>query len=328
MKKISFFILGILLSFQLFSQTTITYSNNAYQVGESFICSDADTTGVQPGEAGEDVNWNFSSISPTTAYQISVIEPAESGDYYEAFPNSNICLHKTDIDGEIYYFYQTFTDSLHYQGHASSFVTGQYLNPEKQFNYPFSYQANFSDSLYAELADHYKWGQSIVTADAYGTITTPAGVFNNVLRIKTEQHTLDTLYFMGSPLIHYEYFITKYQWFSPDFHYPIMTIYWYNELTTGDIGKGVYYLNETPTTITSTENNNFNIYPNPSTGTFTITNYELQIMNIEITDITGKLIYKSELVIPNSQFVINKKGIYFININTENKIYTKKIIIQ
>ena len=72
----------------------------------------------------------------------------------------------------------------------------------------------------------------------------------------------------------------------------------------------------------------FNIYPNPSNGTFSITNYESQITSIEINDITGKIIHKSEFVIPNSQFVINKKGIYFIKIKTETGIYTKIIIIQ
>ncbi len=82
------------------------------------------------------------------------------------------------------------------------------------------------------------------------------------------------------------------------------------------------------TDIQDIQNNNINIYPNPSNGTFTITNYELQITNIEIIDITGKTIYNQQFVIRNSQFVINKAGIYFIKINTETGIYTEKLIIQ
>ena len=70
------------------------------------------------------------------------------------------------------------------------------------------------------------------------------------------------------------------------------------------------------------------IYPNPSNGTFTIMNNELQITNIEIIDITGKVVYKSGFVVLNSQFVINEKGIYFIKIHTENQIFTEKIIVQ
>lgn len=70
------------------------------------------------------------------------------------------------------------------------------------------------------------------------------------------------------------------------------------------------------------------IYPNPSNGRFTITNYESQITNIQIIDITGKIIHKSEFVISNQQFSIPKKGIYIIKIKTENKILTQKLIIN
>ena len=74
--------------------------------------------------------------------------------------------------------------------------------------------------------------------------------------------------------------------------------------------------------------NSISIHPNPSKGTFSISNYGLQITRIEITDITGEIVHKSEFVIRNPQFVINKKGIYFIKIQTDNQLFTKKIIIQ
>jgi len=92
-----------------------------------------------------------------------------------------------------------------------------------------------------------------------------------------------------------------------------------------DIGA---YENQLVTSVGNIENNQISIYPNPSKGRFTIMNNELQITNIRITDITGKVIHKSESIIPNSQFVINEKGIYFISIKTETGIYTEKIIIQ
>ena len=80
---------------------------------------------------------------------------------------------------------------------------------------------------------------------------------------------------------------------------------------------------------------NFTIYPNPSNGIFTI-NYDAtrsyRRLQVKITDITGKIIYKEQFTIHNSQFTINltnqPAGIYFLNIQTETDIYTKKIIIQ
>ncbi len=77
--------------------------------------------------------------------------------------------------------------------------------------------------------------------------------------------------------------------------------------------------------------NQISIYPNPSNGIFTIQNFtNSQIQNLIITDITGKII--KQFTIYNSQFTINisnqPAGIYFLKINSNDGIYTEKIIIQ
>ena len=76
------------------------------------------------------------------------------------------------------------------------------------------------------------------------------------------------------------------------------------------------------------------IYPNPTTGIFEIKNENLKIKNIRITDITGKIIYMTKghasLYIENTPLQINisnqPAGIYFIKINFNDLIITKKII--
>ena len=77
-------------------------------------------------------------------------------------------------------------------------------------------------------------------------------------------------------------------------------------------------------------NSQFTIYPNPSTGIFTISNLSAfaKPESVEITDITGKIIFNSQFSIFNSQFSIQKKGIYFIKIQIKKGIYTEKIVIQ
>ncbi len=82
------------------------------------------------------------------------------------------------------------------------------------------------------------------------------------------------------------------------------------------------------TSVNETNNTEIQIFPNPSNGIFTIQNNELQIKNIEIIDITGKIIHNQQFVISNSQFVIKEKGVYFIKLQTENQIFTRKIVIQ
>ena len=92
-----------------------------------------------------------------------------------------------------------------------------------------------------------------------------------------------------------------------------------------DIGA---FENQLVTSVEDIENNQISIYPNPSNGAFSIIYNEEKTTNIQITDISGKIIYKQQSVIPNAQFVINEKGIYFITIEAEKGIYTERIIIQ
>ncbi len=71
-----------------------------------------------------------------------------------------------------------------------------------------------------------------------------------------------------------------------------------------------------------------NIYPNPSTGQFTIEGTNIQ--KIEILDVCGKIIYTS----PKNQTKLSidirsqQKGIYFLKLTTENSIITKKLLLK
>ena len=80
--------------------------------------------------------------------------------------------------------------------------------------------------------------------------------------------------------------------------------------------------------IENISNINVSIYPNPSTGKFTIKGLEIQ--KIEIFDITGKLIYKTfvneiEQVIDVSYC---PKGIYFVKVITLNEVANTRLIIK
>jgi hypothetical protein len=75
----------------------------------------------------------------------------------------------------------------------------------------------------------------------------------------------------------------------------------------------------------------FSVYPNPTTGELTITNYELRIENIEVFDVYGR-IQNAECRMQNAISSISvdisdfKSGVYFVKIKTEKGTITKKII--
>lgn len=80
---------------------------------------------------------------------------------------------------------------------------------------------------------------------------------------------------------------------------------------------------------------NFSFYPNPNNGTFNLQFKEVvSDFSVEIFDVTGKVVYINEFY-QNSDLVKEikiqdeiSKGIYFMNVKTNEGLITKKIIIE
>ena len=72
------------------------------------------------------------------------------------------------------------------------------------------------------------------------------------------------------------------------------------------------------------------IYPNPNNGLFTITNSQ-EMTDVVITDLQGKIVYNSRninLTKVNVELNDLERGMYMINIKTENDIISKTIVVQ
>jgi len=77
-------------------------------------------------------------------------------------------------------------------------------------------------------------------------------------------------------------------------------------------------------------NGRIKIYPNPTSGVINLSDENLIIQNIEITDIAGKTIFDSKDLIRGSNFEIDLRsqpsGIYTLKIQTGNGVFTEKIM--
>ena len=72
------------------------------------------------------------------------------------------------------------------------------------------------------------------------------------------------------------------------------------------------------------------LFPNPTSGELTITNYELRINDVEVFDVYGKKLSSYHLITSSSHHLINishlSAGIYFIRATTEQGVITKKVV--
>ena len=78
---------------------------------------------------------------------------------------------------------------------------------------------------------------------------------------------------------------------------------------------------------TDLDNNNINIYPNPNSGYFFVKSDDF-ILNIKITDISGKTISDKKLNNYTTLIKNIKQGLYIIEIYTEKGLVYKKVVVK
>jgi Secretion system C-terminal sorting domain len=68
------------------------------------------------------------------------------------------------------------------------------------------------------------------------------------------------------------------------------------------------------------------VFPNPTTGNVNIEGQNLEIKSVEVFDISGKLIFKSENIGKGGLLSIEHAGTYFLKIQTEKGVLMRKVV--
>ncbi len=99
--------------------------------------------------------------------------------------------------------------------------------------------------------------------------------------------------------------------------------------------SGIYsYKPETPTTPTAIFNRDemvsiFSIYPNPSNGYINIEMDSKSQKDIEVFDLTGRIVLSESLSESKWEFYLNETpGIYLVRLTIDNRVYTRKIQLK
>jgi len=203
--------------------------------------------------------------------------------------------------------------------------------------YPFAYQNT-----------HETYGQMVIEdnelnvltkswitteADAWGTITTPQGTYNNVFRLKITSLDSTIMSMGGGPVFESGYETVDYAWYSAAHRMPVFEI-------NGDFEDGEYsawqvsYLVNETVGIPEKPADHFKVYPNPASSHV---NIDLPASEgsvvLKLIDMSGKLIHQN--VISQNQdkhhFDVSSfpKGVYMMQIIKNNEtISSRKIIVR
>jgi len=321
------------------AQPTITY-DNAPKIGdvyhEAFF-----STPVDPGPGGAGQTWNFGDVPADSTGQMEMLSPVGTP-FENDFPEANIVSYFSNDIGQVYAYANLSSAEFLSWGSGVIADTGNivlhYIDPEKQMAFPFSYQDNFSDDFYSSFEAMgmtiHRRGTSTVTADAWGSITTPETTYNSVLRVKNETNSVDSV-FMGNVFIMAMLSNSiDYSWYSGDEGFPVFSV----SISLDQSGDttGSY-----KTTVQSVGENlinpdNVQIYPNPANDQLFISFNDVEISDLDISliDLTGKEIIHKTVAndLQNDRISLNLAGVtpglYFLKVSNSHNTITKKVMVQ
>ncbi len=347
MKKYTLLIVSIIAALSVSSQPVLTNSLN-FTIGDTYRYDGyQEVPDIEPGEGGANLTWDFSTISGGTYYEgigaICVDPSTTAFADSAAVANANICIRNPEtppVGPHQYYNCNSTSQDLLAMGFLAegnnSFTT--YTNNATGLEFPFTYGDSFDDTweslmYYIELGHYFMRDSSIVTvdADAYGTITTPAGEFQNVLRIKRTTLVYSWTNYDGTEWLFTGSFNDiNYEWYAPNIKVPVMII---QELEWMPNFYSVRYLVEHnfSTGIEDRADYKLEIFPNPTTERVTIKTDE-KFNSVSIYSLNGQQINEvSSHENPSHQQIIDlskyPKGVYLIEVGFEDGgIVTERII--
>jgi hypothetical protein len=207
------------ISSGVYSQISLTQSDNALILGDSFSYQEIQFT--DPGNAGPNQIWDFSRIQFTGKSLSSSMQSAPA-QKIAAIGEFNLSLSENGYN----YFMNSSQNKLEECGYVNNDLkmTLVYSDPVVKMKYPFSYGENFIDHFIgvANVNETNRidfFGDNFVAADAYGTLILPGQVIENALRVKSTKKGLQ-INMCGTTDVN----IIKYSWYASGYRYPVLNV--------------------------------------------------------------------------------------------------------
>jgi len=303
MKKVVLISLVLVISAGIQAQITLTGSNNL-EVGDTYRYDIYDeVNSLNLGTTGGGNNWDFSGISGTfiAGMPVECVHPAGTpfADS-SAVAGANLCTKNAGSPNGTYVYYdlnssyQVLLANGHIETGNTSF--SNYYDDLYGMEFPFTYGDTYTDTydvkIYNVTAGGYLMrdsGNVHTEADAYGNLVTPAGTYNNVLRLTTTTTSFTWMNFGGVWTFTGMSSMINYDWFAEDIKVPVMSVTEF----VGFTGYSTQYLAEYnfPLGIKEHDGACFNLYPNPA-GDYITIRCASNINEWKIYDMNGRVLDK------------------------------------
>ncbi len=242
------------------AQPTLTGAGCNPVAGDNYTLATAGW--FSEGTSGTNQTWNNGSL-PSTGTSPEACVTVASTTNGASFPSANIGLQSGTT---VSYFNNTASASQNY-GYDASGTLIIYSNPEDLLHFPLSYNNTYTDNWAASFVSggytYHRKGTTAITADAYGTLTTPNGTYTNCMRIHMVQVYTDSV-FIASPTV-ISYNNDEYIWYKNGIHSSLA--YSYTMVANGSTSKNGGYLSSA-LSVNNIDNSNsiLSVYPNPATS--------------------------------------------------------------
>ncbi len=272
----------------------------------SVIIYTAITSGLSPGNAGANQNWDFSELTLTSNQTFSTVAVA-TAPLSNNFPASNYCINHIYNYGtnnilNVYNFYSLSNTSFKRIGYTENGVVISNNNTDIQFQFPYTYNTVINNgSTMSPITTVY---------DAYGTLKTPFGTYTNVIRQKETGNSANTF--------------INYTWYQTNPYSPLLFAQFKND---GGVNLLVYK-NTTGLGVNPIEPKKaMAIFPNPAHTELNIHLPDQQILDrVAISDVTGKIVLKQDQNLNQINVSHLANGLYFIEAHSGKEKYVTKFI--
>lgn len=324
MKKLTL-LLSLVLSTTIFSSQTIEAPS--ILSGDIFTITSTDT--VAPGEAGENMAWDYTSLGFGQNFNGQFITSSPSP-FEDDYPNAEWIW---EIAGGQYY-YNFGPDMYEYFGGAENGASYPYTDSEEFYPYPFNYGETHEDStenvLFITGMETFRSIYSTAAFDGYGTLNLPnETVYDDACRIRVHRSITDST-IAGVT----QYVVAQIQFYQNGLVSPVVV---HTDMIIGEGAEQMeinvleYLQNYSAASTEDVELDLFAMYPNPASNKVML-RWATGAESIVAYDATGREVEKIQTFpgVTFTQFDVSdwSPGVYTISFINGNEVTSEQLIVE